>query len=89
MHTALIPAITTFCELRGKKVVNVIDGSLLGCISDIELNVCTGEIRALILPGGNGILASLSQKNRITIPWCNIERIGRDTILVRAEAEHE
>ena len=57
MHTALIPAITTFCELRGKEVVNVIDGSLLGCISDIELNVCTGEIRALILPGGNGILA--------------------------------
>lgn len=86
MHTALISAVTSFSELRSKEVINVRDGSLLGCITDIEFNTFSGEICAIILPG-NGILASLSPKNRISVPWCNIERIGRDTILVRLDGD--
>ena len=58
------------------------DGSLLGCINDLEINIGSGEITALVLPG-NGILASLSAKNRICILWRDIERIGKDTILVK------
>ena len=54
----------------------------MGCITDIEFNSASGEITAIMLPG-DGIFASLSQKNRIVIPWCDIERIGKDTILVR------
>ena len=37
---------------------------------------------ALIL-SGSGLFASLSAKNRVTIPWRDIERIGEDAILVR------
>ena len=81
MHTALIPAICAFSELKNKEVVNLCDGGLLGCIGDLEINTCTGEITALIIPG-NGLLASLSSKNRTVIPWRDIERIGKDTILV-------
>lgn len=77
---------TTFSELRNKEVINIRDGSLLGCVSDLEFNSCTGEIRAIVLPG-NGLLASLSAKNRIVIPWCDIERIGRDTILVKFDVD--
>ncbi len=86
MHTALASAVISFSELRSKEVINVRDGSLLGCITDIEFNAFTGEICAIILPG-NGILASLSPKNRITVPWCRIERIGKDTILVGIDGE--
>ena len=82
MHSALITVMTTFSELRNKQVVNLRDGSVLGCIYDLEINSCTGEICAICLPG-NGLLASLSSKNRISIPWRDIERIGKDTILVR------
>ncbi len=82
MHTALIASRMSFCELKNKEVVNVFDGSLLGCVTDIEFDVCNGNILAIVLPG-NGILASLSGKNRIVIPWCDIERIGKDTVLVR------
>lgn len=87
MHTALIPVIACFSELKSKEVINLCDGSLLGCIGDLEVNTCTGEITALIIPG-NGLLASLSTKNRTVIPWRDIERIGKDTILVRFE-EHK
>ncbi len=86
MHTALITVMTTFSELRNKQVVNLRDGSVLGCVYDLEINSCTGEICAICLPG-NGLLASLSSKNRISIPWRDIERIGKDTILVRASCD--
>lgn len=82
MHSALMTIMTSFSELRNKQVINLRDGSLLGCVSDIEFNACTGEITAIVLPG-SGILASLSQKNRTVIPWCDIERIGKDTVLVK------
>lgn len=82
MHSALITTCSSFSELRNKEVINIRDGSLLGCVCDVEFNACSGEITAIVLPG-NGILASLSPKNRIVIPWCDIERIGKDTVLVR------
>lgn len=86
MHSALISVMSSFSELRNKEVVNIRDGSLLGCVSDLEFNSCTGEITAIVLPG-NGILASLSSKNRVVVPWRDIERIGKDTILVRIRGE--
>lgn len=86
MYPSLISVTSTFSELRSKEVINVRDGSLLGCISDLEFNTCTGEICSIILPG-NGILASLSAKNRIVIPWRDIERIGKDTVLVRYDCD--
>ncbi len=82
MHSALISVNMSFSELRNKEVINIHDGSLLGSICDVEFNSCSGEISAIVLPG-NGILASLSPKNRIIIPWCDIERIGKDTVLVK------
>ena len=86
MHTALISVMSTFSELRNKEVINIRDGSLLGCVSDLEFNFCTGEISSIILPG-NGLLASLSSKNRIVIPWNDIEQIGKDTILVKFDLD--
>lgn len=82
MHSPLIAVMSSFSELRNKEVINIRDGSLLGCVCDIEFNSCSGEITAIVLPG-NGLLASLSSKNRIVIPWSDIERIGKDTVLVK------
>ena len=76
------PAISSFSELRNKDVINLCDGKLLGCICDMEFNTVSGEITAIILPG-DGIFASLSAKNRVVIPWKDIERIGKDAILVQ------
>ena len=39
------------CELREKEVINICDGKRLGCIVDLEFDVCTGKIEAVIIPG--------------------------------------
>ena len=70
------------CQLREKEVINVCDGSRLGCPADFEFNVDQGIITALIVPRPSGFLG-LSRANDLIIPWENIECIGTDTILVR------
>jgi YlmC/YmxH family sporulation protein len=61
-------------EFQIKDVVNVSDGKKLGNIGDIEINLSTGKIEAVIVTG-NG--------KDIVIPWKNIIKIGQDVILVR------
>ncbi len=70
------------CDLREKEVINLCDGIRLGCPSDFEFDACDGKITALIVPRPCGFLG-LSHANDIVIPWCKIECIGEDAILVR------
>ena len=71
-------------EFREKEVVNITDGRLLGCVSEVEFNVCDGKLTAIVVPVESGFLG-LGTKGKIVIPWDKIVRIGEDVILVNAE----
>lgn len=70
------------CDLREKEVINLCDGSRLGCPSDFEFCASDGKITALIIEGQGGFLG-FGKCNNIVIPWCKIECVGEDAILVR------
>lgn len=70
------------CDLRNKEVVNVCDGARLGCPSDFEFDAKDGRICAIVIARQGGFLG-LWREGDIIIPWCKIECIGTDTILVR------
>ena len=74
------------CDLREKEVVNVCDGVRLGCPCDFEFDIREGRITALIVPRPSGFFG-FCRDDDIIIPWCKIECIGADTILVRLTAE--
>ena len=76
------------CELREKEVINLCDGTRLGCPCDFEFNVYKGVITAIIIPRPSGFLG-LSRANDLVIPWENIECIGTDAILVRMTSEEQ
>ena len=71
----------TSTELRQRDVINLCDGTKIGCITDIELDTCTGQISALILSSGG--IFSFVKEPRIALPWNRIECIGEDAILVK------
>ena len=71
-----------YSSLKNKEVINVRDGSAVGCVCDLEVNPCTGQVMRLVVPG-NGIAGFFTLKKRIYIPWDCVERIGDDVILVR------
>lgn len=70
-------------EFQIKDVVNVSDGKRLGNIGDIEINLTTGKIEAVIISGSGRVLGFFGKDEDIVIPWKNIIKIGQDVILVR------
>ena len=73
---------TTFSELKCKEVINVCDGGRLGCVTDLELDLCTGAVLSIIVPGERNMLGLIRPRDGIVIPFCRIQKIGEDVILV-------
>lgn len=71
-------------ELRLLDVVNVVDGRKLGYVYDLDVDVDTGNIKALLLPGdgGRGLFSLFARRPDIAIPWGRVRKIGIDVILV-------
>ncbi|MFP7296050.1 YlmC/YmxH family sporulation protein [Neobacillus niacini] len=76
-------------EFQIKDVVNVSDGKKLGNIGDIEINLSTGKIEAVIVTGNGKVLGFFGREEDIVIPWKNIIKIGQDVILVRFKGIEE
>lgn len=69
-------------ELKQKEVININDGRRLGLVGDVEINMETGNLEAIIIPAGGKFLGFFSKENDIVIGWSNIRKIGVDVILV-------
>ena len=72
----------TCAQLRQKDVINLCDGTRLGCITEIEFDTCSGQICALILSRNGGLLG-FSRESPLVLPWSRIECIGEDAILIK------
>lgn len=69
-------------DLREKEVINIKDGTRLGLIEDIEVNLKKGIIESIIVPGSGSLFSLFNRNNDYIINWENIIRIGSDVILV-------
>lgn len=69
-------------DLRQKEVINMATCRKLGCVCDVEINLCTGCVTALIVPGRAHICGFLGRESEYVIPFCRVKQIGRDIILV-------
>ena len=79
-------------ELKQKEVINTCNCKILGCADDIEFDICTGCIEAIIVPGPGKWFGCFCREFELFIPWCKIVRIGPDIILVdidEKEAKHK
>ena len=76
-----------FCKLRQKEVVNCIDGCILGFVCDLIIDECEGAIEAIVVPKPGRLFVWGKGDRDIVIPWCKIEKIGKDVIIVRLDGE--
>ncbi len=75
-------------DLRCKEVINVTDGSRYGYVGDAEVDLETGQIRSLIVPGRLRLLGLLGREEERVFPWSAVRRFGEDIILVEAAPPH-
>jgi YlmC/YmxH family sporulation protein len=69
-------------DFRQKEVINIADGKRLGFVSDVEIDLDSGKIDAIILPGVGRLFGLLGKESEFVIPWDRIQKIGEDIILV-------
>jgi YlmC/YmxH family sporulation protein len=74
-------------DLRQKEVINIPDGKRLGCICDLEIDICDGKVCAIIVPGPSKFFSFFRQERCHVIPWCRIIRVGEDVILVEIDID--
>ena len=69
-------------DLKVKEVINIIDGKRLGAITDIEIDVESGRLTSIVVPGSGKFLGLFGRNEDVVIPWEKINKIGFDVILV-------
>ena len=67
--------------LRELEVIDLCGGERLGYPCDFEIDLDNGRIVSLIVTSCDG--GFFSKREEIVIPWCKIECIGEDAILVK------
>lgn len=72
----------SFCELRRKEVINLRDGARLGAVCDLEVDLCSGTVCSIVVPGPPKMWGLLKSDEELVIPFCKINKIWDDVILV-------
>lgn len=72
----------TLKDLRYKEVISVSDGTRFGYVGDLEVDVDSGQIRALVIPGPARFFGLFGHEEDVVIPWEDVRRFGQDIILV-------
>lgn len=76
-----VTAIRIF-DLKQKEVINIKDCRRLGFVGDVDFDIKTGCIIAIIVPGPGCFCGFLGREKEFIIPFCDICQIGDDIILV-------
>ena len=69
-------------DMHNKEVINVCDGTRLGCVDDVEVDTCTAQLVPIVVHGRSKCLGLFGREDDIVIGWREIEVIGDETILV-------
>ena len=69
-------------ELRDKEIISAEDGTRFGYAGDLLLDLESGRVRALIVPGRARLFGLLGRRADRLFRWEQIRHLGDDVILV-------
>ena len=76
-------------ELKRLEVINICDCRRLGFVGDMEFDPCTGQIKAIIVPGPGCICGFLGREKEYVIPFGDICRFGDEIVLVKVDEKRQ
>jgi len=75
-------------DLRYMEVISVTDGTRFGYVGDLEVELESGQIRALVVPGRPRFFGLFGRGEDRVFSWESVRRFGEDVILVEGPPEH-
>ncbi|MPM46267.1 hypothetical protein SDC9_92965 [bioreactor metagenome] len=81
------PLESRITDLRDKEIISVSDGCRFGYVGDVEIDLESGRIVALIVPGRLRLFGLLGREEDWVFPWDSVRRFGEDIILVEADGQ--
>lgn len=78
-----------FEELRCKEIINVNSGHRLGYVCDAEMELPSGCVKALIVPGPARFFGLFGREPDFLIPMGCVKKLGRDIILVEISGAYD
>ena len=73
-----------FADFRCKEVINICDGKRLGYINDVEIDVCSGWVLAIVVLFDCRVFG-FGKCEELVIPWDKIGCFGKDAVLVNVD----
>ncbi len=73
-------------DLRRKIVIDVHTAERLGMVRDIDVDLGTGRVNAIILPPKEILSAIFVRSRERVIPWSAVTAVGNEFILVDCSA---
>ena len=70
-------------DLQSKDVV---DGTKLGRVTDLEIDAVTGKILSVIVSNNSRLLSFFNSNNQVSIQWSQIVKIGGEVIIVNSSS---
>ncbi len=75
----------TLTELKHKELIEAKTGTMLGKISDIEIDTDNASIVSVIVYGRPRLFGILGRDSDMIIRYSDIDLVGRDTVLISSE----
>lgn len=76
-------------DLQSKDVINVVDGSKLGRVSNLEIDTTTGKILSVTVQTNLRFINFFSGNADIVIPWNQIVKIGGEVVIVNYNSNYK
>ena len=71
---------STVSELRDKEVIDISGGSRFGYVGDVAVDLETGRVKALVVPGRLRLFGLLGREKDHVFPWSSVRRFGEDEL---------
>lgn len=78
---------TTLNDLRWREVISVTDGTRYGFVGDLSIDLETGGVNGLIIPGRARFFGLFGRQEERLVRWDSVKKFGEDIILVEGVVE--
>ncbi|MCD7803816.1 MAG: YlmC/YmxH family sporulation protein [Oscillospiraceae bacterium] len=75
----------TLTELKHKEIIETKTGTMLGKISDIEIDTDGASVVSVIVYGRPRLFGILGRDSDMIIRYSDIDLVGRDTVLISSD----